>query len=85
MGLVTPGTVQAHLALVLSPALHHHLRLQRRVEDLHMEKLIAQSAVERFWMAVLRPTAGLNEQPPAPIRRSLPMLLSPLREDRGLS
>jgi len=47
-----------------SPALHQHLRLGQSIEDLPLEQLVAQLAVEGLDVAVLPWASGLDEERP---------------------
>jgi hypothetical protein len=48
--------------VVDTPAFDRDLRLLERVEDLTVERLVAQSAVERFTVAILPRAARLVER-----------------------
>ena len=50
--------------VVFAPALGQDLRFLQRVEDLAVEELIAQLAVERFTVAIFPGAAGLDIERP---------------------
>ena len=54
--------MRAYTVVVLTPTLDQHLRLQQRVEDLAIQKLITQLAVEGLHVAVLPRTTRLDVQ-----------------------
>ncbi len=48
--------------VLMSPALDQDLCLEQRIEELAIEKLGAEFSVERFDIAILPRTSGLDEQ-----------------------
>ena len=50
---VTQRAVEPELVVVLPPSLDQHFRLLQRIEDLAIEQLILNLAVERLVVAVL--------------------------------
>lgn len=53
--------MQTHGGVVHAPSLDQHRCFRERVEDLCIEQLVAQLAVEESYIAVLLRTAGLDE------------------------
>src|SRR5215217_9310248 len=59
---ISQARVWAYSVVVHPPWLDQHLGFGERVENLGVEQLVAQLAVEAFHVAVLPRTAGLNER-----------------------
>lgn len=59
---VPQGAVRSHSVVVIPPAFDQDLRLLERVEDLRVQQLVPQLAVERLDVAVLPRAAGLDKQ-----------------------
>ena len=59
---IAQRTVRSELIVLPSPAFDENLCLPQRVEDLTVEKLIPEFAIERLIVAVLPRAAGLDEQ-----------------------
>jgi len=54
--------MRSHRVVVLTPAFDNDLRLGQRVEDLPVQQLVAQLAVEALAIAVLPGTTGIDER-----------------------
>ena len=54
--------MRSNVVVLPPPALGEHLNLLECVEDLAIEKLVSQSGIERFDVAVLPGTARLDEE-----------------------
>src|SRR4028119_2469104 len=63
---VAPRGGRSHPVVVISPGPNHHLRLPQAVEDLPLQALVLELAVEALAIPVLPGAAGLDVQRTGP-------------------